>query len=141
MTMYVCRVCGKFFNSDTLSECPFCHTPVKPKYAGHVWQSDKTVMPLDSVAFLCPNCGCYIISDTSKGENPQAVGSWIRYPRAETVQFRLGGSGDFHVEKLGYYTKLPSEWKERFWIILPERTANLLKQCLARDPLKVESWM
>jgi len=140
MTVYVCRSCGKFFNSDVLGECPFCREPVKPKYASHVW-TEKTVVNLDSVAFYCPNCGHYIISDVSKGENPKATANWINYLKMGQVQFRLAVSGACHVERLSYYTKLPSEWKEWGWIIFAEKTVELLKKSLERDPNRLEAWM
>lgn len=31
MTVYTCKRCGKFFNSDALRECPFCHAKVERK--------------------------------------------------------------------------------------------------------------
>ncbi|MEM3629088.1 MAG: hypothetical protein QXE06_06930 [Candidatus Bathyarchaeia archaeon] len=93
MTIYVCRSCGKFFNSDVLGECPFCHEPVK------------------------------------------------NYPKTGQVQFRLAVSGAYHIERLSYYTKLPSEWKEWGWIIFADKTVELLRKSLERDPNKVEAWM
>lgn len=113
---------------------------MKPKFASHIW-TKKTTVKADSIAFVCPNCGCYIISDVSKGENPQLTANWINYPRVGSVQFRLAGLGKLHVERLSYYVKLPSEWKEWLWIILPQSTAKLLSNCAEKDPFKLESWM
>ncbi|MEM2567391.1 MAG: hypothetical protein QXH20_02825 [Candidatus Bathyarchaeia archaeon] len=112
----------------------------KPKYANHIW-TEKTVISLDSVAFLCPNCGYYVISDVSKGENPKAAANWINYPKTGQVQFRVAVSGAYHVERLSYYTKLPNEWKEWQWIIFSRHAARQLSICAGKDPCKLESWV
>lgn len=142
MTIYICRKCGKFFNSGTLNECPFCREPVKtPKYAKHL--TEKLTVQLDSVAFLCPNCGKYLISDRSKNENPEATVSFIKYPKEnDRVQVHIAFSGKFHVEDLIYNVKPAVNWRETGWAVFNEKTAENVGEFLNwRNPNRLESWM
>lgn len=143
MAIYYCRKCGKFFNSDVLSECPFCHEPVKkPKYPAHLTPPQS--YQLDSAAFVCPKCGAYVISDKSKGENPQVKVSFIKYPKGgDITQVRLALHWDkCRLEQVNYNVKPLSTWRESGWLIMPVPAAEeIAKRILNDNPHKLENWM
>lgn len=144
MTIYVCRKCGKFFNSDTLGECPFCHMPVKPKYDKSFWRETITI-PIDSVKYRPLNSETLEISDRQSifmgNENPLIKLRWIHYPEKDKVQLCMAVSGKRHVEKMNYYQKNPEAWEEWNWIYLDGESVEKIIKYLQRNPQLLASWM
>jgi hypothetical protein len=145
MTIYVCTKCGKFFNSDTLQQCPFCSEPVKmPKYDRKIWK-ETVAFPIDCAKFLDRDAQALHISDRNSiwvgNENPQATLRWIYYPEGDKMQVCLAITGKFHKERIAYNAKDAREWKERMWIFLPSEVLPKIIAFLQKDPDKLESWM
>lgn len=70
---------------------------------------------LDSAAFVV-NSDYYISDRENENEEPSVKISLIKYKGK--AQFRLAISGNFHKEKLKYFSKNPEEWKEKIWICI-----------------------
>jgi len=58
MTIYDCKKCGRFFNSETLDECPNCGTSWREgREHEHLWEPFVEQGCVDNKTYLVCKCG------------------------------------------------------------------------------------